>query len=153
MSAAEHAAVAQAVLGIDPGTRKAGYALVRDAVSPPIALGIEPVARLMDRLSALLREHPIRAVALGAGTNSAHLERMFEGVGVPVHVIDETNTTYRARALYFADNPPRGWRRLVPVGLQLPPRPIDDYAALLIARRYIGRGSKAGAGVLNRSGI
>jgi hypothetical protein len=55
-------------------------------------------------------------------------------------VVDETDTSYRARALYFADHPPRGWRRLVPLGLQLPPRPIDDYAALLIARRYAETG-------------
>ncbi|HEY9179775.1 MAG TPA: hypothetical protein VIO32_03585, partial [Candidatus Baltobacteraceae bacterium] len=60
---------------------------------------------------------------------------------VPVHVIDEHNTTYRARALYFADHPPRGWRRLLPLGLQLPPAAIDDYAAMLIARRYIARGA------------
>ena len=30
-----------AVLGIDPGTRKVGFALVTDATSPPLAMGIE----------------------------------------------------------------------------------------------------------------
>lgn len=130
----------QAVLGIDPGTRKVGWALAHDARSSAIALGIESIETLMERLAPLLRAHPIRAVALGAGTNAGVLARRLEVLGVPVHLIDETNTTYRARALYFADNPPRGWRRWVPLGLQLPPRPIDDYAALLIARRHIGLG-------------
>lgn len=128
-----------AVLGIDPGTRKVGFALVEDADSPAIARGIEPVETLLTRLRPLLGEHPISAVALGSGTNVNRLAQMLEGLGVPVHVIDETDTTYRARALYFADHPPRGWRRLLPLGLQLPPGPIDDYAALLIARRYITR--------------
>ena len=45
----------------------------------------------------------------------------------------------RARELYFREHPPRGWRRLVPTGLQLPPVPVDDYAAILIARRFLAR--------------
>jgi RNase H-fold protein (predicted Holliday junction resolvase) len=126
-----------AVLGIDPGTRKVGWALASDEQSAPIALGIEPIETLLGRLHPLLDAHPIRAVALGAGTNAAAVAEQLRPLGVPVHLIDETDTTYRARALYFADNPPRGWRRWIPLGLQLPPRPIDDYAALLIARRHI----------------
>jgi RNase H-fold protein (predicted Holliday junction resolvase) len=127
------------VLGIDPGTRKVGFALVEDADSAPAARGIEPIDSLLERLRPLLAEHPVDAIALGSGTNVAKLERMLAALNVPVHVVDEHNTTYRARALYFEDHPPRGWRRLLPIGLLVPPGPIDDYAALLIARRYIGR--------------
>ncbi len=130
-----------AVLGIDPGTRKVGYAVAADRVSAALALGIVPVETLIERLTPLIAQHDVTAVALGAGTNAGVVVGVVETLGLPVHLVDETDTTYRARALYFADNPPRGWRRLLPIGLQLPPRPIDDYAALLIARRYIGRGS------------
>lgn len=130
-----------AVLGVDPGTRKVGFALIGDANSPALARGIEPLDTLLARVRRLVDEHPVRAVALGSGTNAAQLARMLEVLGVPVHIIDETDTTYRARALYFEENPPKGWRRLIPLGLQLPPGPIDDYAAMLIARRYIARGA------------
>ena len=133
--------MSRAVLGIDPGTRKVGFALVEDADSPAVARGIEPLDTLLGRLRRLLADHPIRAVALGSGTNASNRARMLEALEVPVHLIDETDTTYRARALYFSEHPPRGWRRLVPIGLQLPPGPIDDYAALLIARRYIALGT------------
>jgi RNase H-fold protein (predicted Holliday junction resolvase) len=126
------------ILGIDPGTRKVGFALVEDADSPPVDRGIEPIDSLLVRLRPLLAEHPVNAIALGGGTNVARLERILAALRVPVHVVDEHNTTYRARALYFQDHPPQGWRRLLPIGLLLPPGPIDDYAALLIARRYIG---------------
>jgi RNase H-fold protein (predicted Holliday junction resolvase) len=129
-----------AVLGIDPGTRKVGFALVTDATSPALAMGIESLEALFERLQTLVAAHPLRAVALGGGTNAAALRTLLERLGAPVHLIDETDTSYRARALYFADHPPRGWRRLVPLGLQVPPRPIDDYAALLIARRYAETG-------------
>jgi RNase H-fold protein (predicted Holliday junction resolvase) len=135
------------VLGIDPGTRKIGFAIVADADSPAIARGIEPVETLLERMAPLLTDHPISAVALGAGTNAARLASMLESLHVPVHLIDERDTTYRARALYFAEHPPRGWRRLLPLGLQLPPRPIDDYAAMLIARRYIARWAEPQSGV------
>jgi len=129
------------VLGVDPGTRKVGFALVKDMESTAIARGIEPLESLVERIAPLLAQHPISAVALGGGTNATRLARMLESLGVPVHVIDETDTTYRARALYFAEHPPRGWRRLLPLGLQVPPGPIDDYAAMLIARRYLARGA------------
>jgi len=129
-----------AVLGIDPGTRKVGFALITDASSAPLALGIETLEGLFPRLAPLVEAHPVGAVALGGGTNAAAIAALLERLGAPVHVIDERDTSYRARALYFADHPPRGWRRLIPLGLQLPPRPIDDYAALLIARRYAQRG-------------
>ena len=129
-----------AVLGSDPGTRKVGFALVTDATSPALAMGIESLEALFERLQTLVAAHPVRAVALGGGTNAAVLRTLLERLGAPVHMIDETDTSYRARALYFADHPPRGWRRLVPLGLQVPPRPIDDYAALLIARRYAETG-------------
>lgn len=130
-----------AVLGIDPGTRKVGFAIVNDADSPALARGIEPLETFVPRVREIIAQHPVSAVALGSGTNARHLARMLDALGVPVHVIDEHNTTYRARALYFAEHPPRGWRRLLPLGLQLPPGPIDDYAAMLIARRYIARGA------------
>jgi RNase H-fold protein (predicted Holliday junction resolvase) len=129
------------VLGIDPGTRKVGFALVDGAESPAIARGIEPVETLLGRVQQLAMDHPISAVALGSGTNAAELAAMLAVLGVPVHIVDETDTTYRARALYFTEHPPRGWRRFVPLGLQVPPGPIDDYAAMLIARRYIARGA------------
>jgi RNase H-fold protein (predicted Holliday junction resolvase) len=129
----------EAVLGIDPGTRKAGFA-VADAAGRALELGIEPVETLLERLRLLVGAHTIRAVALGRGTNAAPVQAQLAALGLPVHLIDETETTLRARGLYFADHPPRGWRRLIPLGLQLPPRPIDDYAALLIARRFIERG-------------
>lgn len=128
------------VLGVDPGTRKVGYAIADDAQSPPLALGIEPLETLLACLAPLLGRYPVSAVALGRGTNAGAVAGLLAPLGVPVHLVDEHDTTYRARSLYFAANPPRGWRRLLPLGLQLPPRPIDDYAALLIARRYLAQG-------------
>ena len=127
-----------AVLGVDPGRDKAGFALV-DAGGAVIRTGVVAVALLAGQVRALLVDHSIDAVALGRGTNAAALRAALRDFGLPIHDVDEYETSRRARELYFRDHPPRGWRRLIPVGLQLPPVPIDDYAAILIARRFLAR--------------
>lgn len=134
----------EAVLGIDPGSSKAGYALLDDS-GTVVAAGIEPLGRLDGCLRLLLATRPVTAIALGKGTNAGPVRRALEQYGVPIHLVDEHETSRLARDLYFAEHPPRGWRRLIPVGLQLPARPIDDYAAILIARRFLARGDEAGS--------
>jgi RNase H-fold protein (predicted Holliday junction resolvase) len=127
------------LLGVDPGTRKCGYAIVEGIGAQPLALGIVPLAEFSDALAALVAGYPIHMVAIGEGTNAAAISATVAATGLPYALVDERETTLRARARYFDDHPPRGWRRLVPRGMLLPERPIDDYAALLIAERYLQR--------------
>ena len=131
-----------AVIGIDPGRSKAGYALVEES-GTVVAAGIESLDGLHARLADLLATRPVSAIALGRGTNARPVKAALDAFGVPIHYVDEHETSRQARNLYFAEHPPRGWRRLIPLGLQLPARPIDDYAAILIARRFLARGVEA----------
>jgi RNase H-fold protein (predicted Holliday junction resolvase) len=126
-----------AVLGIDPGTRKCGYALVVAPKAAPIELGIVPTERLGETLAELAGRHAIRAIALGGGTHATAVRAVVEALALPISIVDERETTLLARKRYFQANPPRGWRRLIPSGMLLPPRPIDDYAAVLIAERLM----------------
>jgi len=126
------------IIGVDPGRRKAGYALL-DQAGSVIAAGIEPIDRLEACLRKLADGRAISAIALGAGTNARPVKAALASLHVPIHLVDEYETSRAARGLYFTDHPPRGWRRLIPVGLQLPSRPIDDYAAILIGRRFLAR--------------
>jgi RNase H-fold protein (predicted Holliday junction resolvase) len=130
------------VLGVDPGTGKAGYALL-EPDGGVLAQGIEPLGELAARLAEVAARYRPAAIAIGRGTNTAAVARSLESLGLPVHPVDEYETTRFARALYFADHPPAGWRKLVPLGLQVPPRPVDDYAAILIARRYLDEEGRA----------
>lgn len=127
-----------AVLGIDPGRSKAGFAVV-GAEGCVLAAGVEPVEALRARLEEIVAGGGIEAIALGRGTNSRGIKALLEGLDLPIHWVDEFETSRAARELYFADHPPRGWRRLIPLGLQLPGRPVDDYAAIVIARRFLAR--------------
>jgi RNase H-fold protein (predicted Holliday junction resolvase) len=125
------------VLGLDPGTRKCGYAVVTGVGAKPLMLGIAPVEALAERLREIVSRNPVGVAAIGRGTNAAAVAAVVQSLGIPVELVDERETTLQARARFFRDHPPRGWRRLIPAGMLLPDRPIDDYAALLIAERYL----------------
>lgn len=84
---------------------------------------------------------PPRAVVLvGDGTGSGAVVERLERRGVRPLVVDERGTTLDARDLYFRDHPPRGLLRLLPPGMRVPPRAIDDYAAVVIALRWLAAG-------------
>jgi RNase H-fold protein (predicted Holliday junction resolvase) len=125
------------LLGIDPGTRKCGYAVIERLGAPPLALGIALLPEFRAQLDALRTSFAIDMVAIGHGTNAGVISATVREAGLPFVLVDERETTLRARARFFDDHPPRGWRRLMPRGMLLPDRPIDDYAALLIAERYL----------------
>jgi len=126
-----------AVLGLDPGTRKCGYAVLTGLGAKPLTLGIAPLEELGERLRGLLAATPVTVAAIGRGTNAAAVAEIARAAGLRVELVDERETTLLARARFFDDHPPRGWRRLIPRGMLLPGGPIDDYAALLIAERYL----------------
>jgi RNase H-fold protein (predicted Holliday junction resolvase) len=131
------------VLGIDPGMKKAGYALL-EVTGLVVTRGIEPIETLEAKLKTLLTAHPVVALAIGAGTNARAISGTLSNLGVPIELVDERDTTLRARRLYYAENRAPLWQRLLPLGLRFPPRPIDDYAAELIARRFLAlKGERA----------
>lgn len=128
----------RAVLAIDPGTDKCGLAVVDLAGQ---ALRLQVVARtdLAAAVRTALDHFPVGVVLVGHATCGRAVVQELSALlpQVPVLIAPERNTTLRAREVYFRENPPRGWRRLIPRGLLLPPRPIDDYAALLIATDWL----------------
>ena len=131
---------AGAILGIDPGTRKCGYAVVAEPGAAPLELGIVPTERLSETLRGVAERFHLRAIALGGGTHAAAVGPLVETLALPVRIVDERETTLLARRRYFAAHPPTGWRRWVPRGMLVPPRPIDDFAAVLIAERLLEEG-------------
>ena len=74
-------ALAGAVLGVDPGSDKAGFALL-DVHGAVIEAGVVPVAALRDRLQALLANRPVEALALGRPVILAGVAYGPDGPGV-----------------------------------------------------------------------
>jgi hypothetical protein len=51
--------------------------------------------------------------------------------------VAEQFTSQLARQRYWQMYPPRGWQRLIPEGMRLPPRPIDDIVAIILLERWL----------------
>lgn len=138
MSAADR----RVVLAIDPGRDKCGVAVCEPGAVRGRAV-IAPSA-LPDLVREWHRQYGVTEVVVGNRTASQDIVRLLDGVlDVPVIAIDEEGTTLRARTRYFDEHPPRGWRRLIPRGLMVPPEPYDDYAAVLLAEAALSAAPRA----------
>ncbi len=127
------------ILAIDPGSDKVGYAVVYYDLSHG-EMGIAYVSEMHRVFKKFCEMSPApEAVIMGNGTAAAVLCRLYndQDLEPPVRFAEEKNTTYKARERYFIENPPTGFWKIVPIGLQLPPCPIDDYAAWLIGEKYL----------------
>jgi len=96
-----------------------------------------PLEELLARLPEWLERYAPQRLLIGTGTGSrallARLQAQFPNLRW--ERVEERDTTLQARRLYFHFHPPRGWRRLLPKGLLVPPEPYDDYVALLLILR------------------
>jgi RNase H-fold protein (predicted Holliday junction resolvase) len=74
-------------------------------------------------------------VFLGDSTGSYEVAEELSSRGIGFLLVDEKGSTLEARRLYFKLHPPKGLLRLVPKGLLVPPRDVDDLAAWALLRR------------------
>lgn len=127
------------VLAIDPGRDKCGVAIVR-ASGEVVELDVYARATILAVVMRLLEKHGARQIVLGHATTSRDLSELLkiQCPGIAVATVDETNSTLEARALFWRAHPPQGLKRLIPLSLQTPPRPIDDFAAVVLAQRFFG---------------
>src|SRR5207302_8732081 len=110
------------ILAIDPGREKCGLALV-DAQGRPRFRAIVPTTLAPARIAEWRAAYSPDHILLGSGTGSRPVRDALAALSIAVELTAERDTTRRARALFFADHPPRGLRRLIPRGLLTPPVP------------------------------
>lgn len=125
-------------LGIDPGRSKTGLALV-DEAGKILALHIAPTVAIEAELRRFAGSEVLSAIIMGDGTNNKAIGKAVQDVfpNAQLNLVGEAHSTEEARSLYWQENPPRGWRRLVPLGLLVPPEPLDAYAAVVQVRRWL----------------
>ena len=126
------------VLAVDPGRDKCGLAVV-GGEGATLLLEVVPRADLASRVAEIAQAHPLTAVLVGDRTCGREVAQELAALDLfpTPQLIPEHETTLQARARYFRDYPPTGLRRLVPKGMLLPPRPVDDYAALVMAEAWL----------------
>lgn len=130
------------VLAVDPGSAKCGLAVVRRDAAGQLTVLWRRIAPV-DQLEAALAEGraiaPLALVVVGDGTRSqAVVQRVREAVpSIGLLVVDERNTSMHARERYWEHHPRRGWRRFLPATMQVPPVPVDDFVAVILAERVL----------------
>ena len=123
------------VLAVDPGREKSGVAVC--IPGKVLAHRVISSADLAEVVCDWVATYGVDVIVVGDRTGSADAQRRLVAAAAPVLVVEERETTLRARARYFAEHPPRGWRRLLPRSLLIPEVPYDDYAAILIGEAYL----------------
>ncbi|MGE4199970.1 MAG: Holliday junction resolvase RuvX [Vulcanimicrobiota bacterium] len=125
------------VLAVDPGKRKCGLAVVSRSQGV-IQREVVATEELIERVRQWTQQHSVDTVLVGGSTGSKEVVgRLKNELEIKPTIVDERHTTERARYRYFQDHPPRGFWRLVPLGLQIPPGPYDDYAAVVMAEEFL----------------
>lgn len=135
---------AKAVLAIDPGSAKCGMALAQRDERGKVRLiwrCIEPRETAVSKIEEARGAAPFEMLVVGSGTTSkgliAEIRERFPSLAVLT--VDEKDTTLQARERYWEHHPRRGWRKLLPATLQVPPEPVDDFAALILAERVLAQ--------------
>lgn len=125
------------ILAIDPGREKTGIAILKN--SDVLEHKIINSEELVQIIKSLLEKYIIKTIVMGNGTSSKKKYDLLkqEFIDRDIVLINEYRTTDEARKLYFQENPPKGWKKLIPLGMQVSPVPVDDYAAIVIGRKYL----------------
>ena len=125
-------------LGIDPGRSKTGLALVNGA-GKIVKLYIAESQNIDNEIVEFIKNSCPVHIVLGNGTNSRNIGESVKRVlpDVLVAVVEEAHSTEEARALYWQENPPKGLKKLIPLGMLVPPVPLDAFAAVILVRRFL----------------
>ena len=127
--------MSRSVLAIDPGREKCGVAVLASD-GRVLVQRVVTTAELDAAVGALIRAYEPNVI-MGNGTTSADAKKRVEALGVSVTLVDEYRTTDAAKCAYWEAHPPRGWRRLMPRGMLVPPVPVDDFVAVILAQRFL----------------
>ena len=126
------------ILGFDPGRDKCGVAVV-DKTQQVYYHQVIAAEDAISKIEQLITQFSVESIVMGNLTTSKSWRNQLQSA-FPNHsiiMVDEKNSTLEARDRYWQMYPPQGWQKLIPQGLRLPPRPIDDIVAILLIERYL----------------
>ena len=126
------------ILGLDPGRDKCGLAVIdRDRLVTHRVVDSSVAIALIQQLC---QDYPVDLIVMGDGTTSKNWREQIESSlarKIKIAMVNEKNSTLEARDRYWLMYPPNRVQRLIPKGLRVPPRPVDDIVAILLIERYL----------------
>ena len=126
-------------IGFDPGKDKCGMAIVQGD-GTPLRHEVVASAQAVEMLVSWCEAFEIEALILGDQTGSKQWRSRIQAVlpELRIEVIDERFSSQEARDRYWDVYPAMGFDRLVPRGMRVPPRAIDDLVAIILVERFLG---------------
>ena len=127
------------ILGFDPGRDKCGVA-VRGNEGQLYYHQVVSAEIVIETIVALVQQFSLKQIVMGDQTTAKSWKQKLEthlAVDVSIVLVDERNSSLEARDRYWQMYPPTGLQRLIPQGMRLPPRPVDDLVAILLIERYL----------------
>lgn len=131
------------ILGFDPGRDKCGIAIV-DEMGQIYEHRVVDSREAIAAVRAFSQQYSLQKIAMGNLTTAKEWQKKLKaelGEDFPILAIDERNSSLEARDRYWQMYPPQGLTRLLPRGMRLPPRPVDDIVAILLVERYLAQGA------------
>ena len=138
------------ILSLDPGSDKIGTAVLSYDAEEKEKTIIKK-EELIKHLTEVFAHYDINIVVVGNGTGAESLikeiKANFEIDDKDIEVIDEEYTTEEAQARYLRDKPMSRYEKLIRKFISWKvSKPLDDYAALIIAEKYLKKLDNCGSG-------
>ena len=126
------------ILAVDPGKEKCGIAVL-DAGGNILERKILPKESLPSSLSIYAAKHRISTFVIGQSSFGKEVEKALLKSEIRANIIfvSEKYSTLEARRRYWKENKPKGFLKLVPTSMRIPPVPVDDYAAVILGERFL----------------
>lgn len=130
------------VAALDPGRDKCGFAILA-ADGKVLLQRVIETKHLEAEVEKAWQTPGFSCLIEGNGTTSKAARTRIRQLlpTLKISVVDEYRTTEMAKKAYWRAHPPKGLFRLIPTTMRVPPVPVDDYVAVILARRALGLNS------------
>ncbi len=126
------------IIALDPGIKKCGLLLADTNEGIVIeAINVEKTY-VLDLINLWCQGNIIKQIVLGDGTGSNYWQgKLNQNNDLSLQIVNEKNTTLRARYRFWEIWPPNNFLRFMPRSLLFPPGKLDAIAALIILEDYL----------------
>ena len=124
------------VIAIDPGLKKCGIILANLDLKIVIEGKTILATDVISYLKYLLDKYSIDSIYMGNGTGSKYCQDILSNL-MPIKMIEEKNSTFRARYRYWELWPPSKFISFIPRGLLKPKCDLDFIAALVLLEDHL----------------
>lgn len=126
------------IIAVDPGKDKCGLAVL-DMRGNVLERKILPREEISNLIPLYVAKYGDSTLVVGKSSFGKEIEKELSKLELRTNLIfvSEKCSTLEARKRYWRENKPKGFWKLIPTSLRVPPVPVDDFAAVILGERYL----------------